>query len=49
MANYQELAVLDFGLGLVTNPINALIVDLANAKQVLNQVIDDHQANGLLQ
>lgn len=29
--------------------VNALIVDLANAKQVLNQVIDDHQANGLLQ
>lgn len=29
--------------------INALRVDLENAKQVLNQVIDDHQANGLLQ
>ena len=29
--------------------INALIVDLTNAKQVLNQAIDDHQLNGLLQ
>ena len=29
--------------------INALIVDLANVKQVLNSVIDDMQANGLLQ
>lgn len=29
--------------------INALRVDLENAKQVLNQTIDDHQLNGLLQ
>lgn len=29
--------------------VNALIVDLGNAKQVLNQVIDDLQANGILQ
>lgn len=29
--------------------VNALIIDLANAKQVLNQVIDDLQTNGLLQ
>lgn len=29
--------------------VNALRVDLSNAKQVLNSVIDDHQANGLLQ
>lgn len=29
--------------------INALIADQANAKQVLNSVIDDLQANGLLQ
>lgn len=33
----------------LTAQINALIIDLANAKQVLNQVIDDHQSNGLLQ
>lgn len=33
----------------LTAQINALIVDLANVKQVLNQVVDDHQANGLLQ
>jgi hypothetical protein len=29
--------------------INALRVDLENAKQVLNQVIDDNQLNGILQ
>jgi hypothetical protein len=29
--------------------INALITDLANAKQVLNQVVDDGQSYGLLQ
>lgn len=29
--------------------INALIVDVANAKQVLNQAIDDQQTNGLFQ
>lgn len=29
--------------------VNALIVDIANAKQVLNQVVDDLQTNGLLQ
>lgn len=33
----------------LTAQINALITDQANAKQVLNQVIDDLQANGLLQ
>jgi len=33
----------------LTAQVNALIVDLANLKQVVNQVIDDHQANGLLQ
>jgi hypothetical protein len=33
----------------LTAQVNALIADLANTKQVLNQVIDDHQANGLLQ
>lgn len=33
----------------ITAQVNALIADLANAKQVLNQIIDDHQANGLLQ
>lgn len=29
--------------------INALLADITNVKQVLNQVIDDHQLNGLLQ
>jgi hypothetical protein len=33
----------------IVTAINAVIVDLANAKQVLNQVIDDLQAVGLLQ
>lgn len=37
--NYADLAA----------QVNALIVDLANAKQVLNQVVDDMQSNGLLQ
>lgn len=33
----------------LTAQVNALRVDLDNTKQVLNQVIDDHQLNGLLQ
>lgn len=33
----------------VVSGVNALIVDVANVKQVLNQVVDDLQAVGLLQ
>ncbi len=33
----------------IVTAINALITDVANVKQVLNQAIDDLQANGLLQ
>lgn len=33
----------------VVTAVNNLITDVANVKQVLNQVIDDLQANGLLQ
>lgn len=47
VANY--LAAARNNIADLAAKVNALIVDLANAKQVLNQVIDDHQANGLLQ
>jgi hypothetical protein len=36
-------------LASLTDEINKLITDLANAKQVLNQMLDDLQLNGLLQ
>lgn len=47
VANY--LAAARNNIADLAAKVNALIVDLANAKQVLNQLIDDHQANGLLQ
>jgi hypothetical protein len=45
----HDQTILNNNFADLTAQVNALRADLENAKQVLNQVIDDHQLNGLLQ
>jgi hypothetical protein len=48
-ANLTTNATINDNFADLTAQINALRVDLTNAKNLLNQVLDDLQANGLLQ